>query len=74
MEYDIVETICVISERDGWIKELNVVSWNGRPPKFDLREWNSDHSRMTKGITLTTDEASKLYSAFHDIINEWGEK
>lgn len=62
IKYDIVENLGVLSENDkGWRKELNLVSWNERPAKFDLRDWNPDHNRMTKGITLTEEEAKVLY-------------
>ena len=44
----------------GWTKELNLVSWNDRPPKYDIREWAPDHLSMGKGITLTDDEISAL--------------
>ncbi|MBR1528692.1 MAG: hypothetical protein IJ642_05250 [Oscillospiraceae bacterium] len=44
----------------GWTKELNLVSWNDRDPKYDLRDWSPDHSRMGKGVTLTADELVKL--------------
>jgi hypothetical protein len=46
--------------RGGWKKEINLVSWNGRSPKFDIREWAPDHQKMGKGITLTWEEAVKL--------------
>lgn len=44
----------------GWEKELNLVSWNEAPAKFDIRDWNEDHTRMSSGITLTEDEAKLL--------------
>jgi hypothetical protein len=59
--HDIQKNYGVLSEeRNGWRKELNLVSWGGRAPKFDLRDWAPDHEKMSKGITLTTDEAEKL--------------
>ncbi|MDA9471231.1 YdbC family protein [Enterococcus sp. 5H] len=55
--YEIVEEIAVLSESPkGWRKEFNLVSWNGRPPKFDLREWAPNHEKMGKGITLSNEE------------------
>ncbi|MBP1047011.1 YdbC family protein [Enterococcus sp. BWM-S5] len=55
--YEIVEEIAVLSENaKGWRKELNLVSWNDRPPKFDLRDWAPEHEKMGKGITLTNEE------------------
>jgi hypothetical protein len=40
-----------------WTKEVNLVFWNGRPAKIDIRDWNSTHDRMSKGITLTEEQA-----------------
>ena len=45
----------------GWRKELNFVSWNEREPKYDIREWDPEHNRMAKGITLTKEETVTLY-------------
>lgn len=63
LKFEITERIGVLSENaKGWTKELNKVSWNEREPKYDLREWNPDHSRMGKGITLTDEEVETLKS------------
>lgn len=45
----------------GFTKELNIVEWNEAKPKYDIREWDENHERMTRGITLTKDEAQALY-------------
>ncbi|GCF95789.1 hypothetical protein NRIC_36800 [Enterococcus florum] len=59
--YEIVEEIAVLSENPkGWRKELNLVSWNSRPPKFDLRDWAPGHEKMGKGVTLTNEEFEAL--------------
>lgn len=59
--YEILEEVAVLSENArGWRKELNLISWNGRPPKFDLREWAPDHEKMGKGINLTNEEFAEL--------------
>jgi hypothetical protein len=59
--FEIVKPLGVISEeKGGWRKELNLVSWNGRTPKFDIRDWSPDHEKMGKGITLTEEQAAKL--------------
>lgn len=61
IQYEIIENIAVLSESPkGWTKELNLVSWNGRDPKYDLRDWAPDHEKMGKGITLTKEEVLKL--------------
>ena len=66
--YEIVEEIAVLSENNkGWRKELNLVSWNGRPPKFDLRDWAPDHEKMGKGLTLTNEEFEQLQKAIENM-------
>ena len=52
--FKIVESLGVLSQGNkGWNKELNLVSWNERDPKLDIRDWSMDHQKMGKGITLT---------------------
>ena len=66
-KYEIVKELGVIAEgARGWTKELNLVSWNDKPPKYDIRDWSPDHSRMGKGVTLTADELASL----KDILGE----
>ena len=61
IKYEIIKTIGVLSESEkGWKKEINLISWNEKEPKYDIREWNSEHTRMGKGITLTLDEYENL--------------
>ena len=62
IKFEIVRKIGMLSESPtGWRKELNIVAWNEREPKLDIREWAEDHTRMSKGVTLSRDEAAKLY-------------
>ncbi len=66
--YEILEEIAVLSENDkGWRKELNIDSWNGRPPKFDLRDWGPEHEKMGKGITLSNEEFAALQKALKEM-------
>ena len=59
--YDIVEKIGVLSENaKGWRKEINLISWNGAAPKYDIREWAPEHEKMGKGVTLTKEELEAL--------------
>ncbi len=61
VRYEIVREIGVIAENDrGWRKELNLVSWNDRAPKYDLRDWSAGREKMSKGLTLTKEEARRL--------------
>ncbi len=67
IKYEIVKALGVLSEgSNGWKKELNLVSWNGRAPKYDIRDWDEDHEKMGKGITLSENEMKNLV----DLINE----
>lgn len=71
LKFEIIETLGVLSTNaKGWRKELNLVSWNEREPKFDLREWNEDHSRMSKGITFSEEEAMILKNILEDEFND----
>lgn len=68
IKFEIVEKIMVLSTTEkGWSKELNLVSWNEREPKYDLRDWNENHDKMGKGITLTKEEIEKLKEALQKI-------
>jgi len=61
IKYEIIKTIGVLStSASGWKKELNLISWNEREPKYDLRDWSADHSKMGKGVTLSAEELSAL--------------
>jgi hypothetical protein len=61
IEFSIVKHLGVLSEgAKGWRKELNLVSWNKRDPKFDIREWDPEHEKMGKGVTMTSEEATGL--------------
>ncbi|WP_294378861.1 YdbC family protein [uncultured Clostridium sp.] len=61
IKYEIKEAVGVISESPkGWTKELNLISWNGKEAKYDLRDWAPEHEKMGKGITLSKDELIKL--------------
>ena len=69
IKYEIVEHLGVISENDkGWKKELNLVSWNEREPKYDLRDWNETHEKMGKGVTLSKEEATNLIKILQEKI------
>lgn len=67
-KYEIVNEIGVLSENTkGWRKELNLVSWNGADPKYDLRDWAPNHEKMGKGITLTEEELCELKDIIKDL-------
>lgn len=61
---ELVEHIATLStSMGGWTKELNRVSWNGKPPVYDLRSWSPDHDKCDKGITLNDGEMNILLAA-----------
>jgi len=61
IKFEIKQTLTVLSTaKTGWTKELNMVSWNDAPAKYDLRDWSPDHARMSKGVTLSKDEFEEL--------------
>ena len=71
IKFEIKEDIGILSESaKGWTKELNLVSWNGAAPKYDLRDWAPEHEKMGKGITLSADEVQKLYNLLSKIVEE----
>jgi hypothetical protein len=67
IKYEIVKHIGVLSESSkGWKKEINLISWSERKPKFDIRDWDENHEKMGKGITLDEGEVKKL----KDVLSE----
>ena len=65
--YEITERIAVLSTNArGWERQLNVISWNGNSPKYDIRDWSPAGRRMAKGISLTAEELKTL----RDILND----
>ena len=68
--FEIIEHIGTLEVFDNreekWTKEVNVVAWNGGKPKIDVRDWNGKHDRMSRGITLTEDQAMKMTKALSE--------
>jgi len=70
IKFEIKQSIGVISEGSkGWTKELNLVSWNDREPKYDIREWSPDHQKMGKGITMSREEVEVLIGLLDKIVD-----
>ena len=66
-KFEITEHLGTLSESaKGWTKELNKVSFNDRPAKYDLREWDPDHQKMSKGVTLSDEEMEILSKILKD--------
>ena len=59
--FTLIRHIAVLSSgKSGWTKELNLISWNGGEPKYDIRQWAPDHAKMGKGVSLSREEAEEL--------------
>lgn len=68
IKFVITKHLGTLSESvNGWTKELNLVSWNDKDAKYDIRDWNPDHTRMSKGITLTEEELQKLKTLLNEM-------
>ena len=68
IKYQIVKHIAVLAEGSkGWKKELNLISWNDKEPKYDIREWAPEYAKMGKGVTLSKDEVLKLKEVLNGI-------
>ncbi len=67
-KYEVTEKHGVLSESSkGWTKELRSISWNGREPKYDVREWSPEGDKMGKGITLSKEDLIALKSILGDM-------
>ena len=70
IQYEIVKEIAVLSASDsGYTKEINLISWNGREPKYDIRSFSPNRGKCGKGITLNADEAAALLKALQKELN-----
>ena len=68
IKFEIKKTVGVLSESaKGWKKELNLISWNDKEAKYDIREWDLEHEKMGKGVTLTAEELKKLRDMLNDM-------
>ncbi len=67
--FEITQSIGTVAEgKGGWNLELNLVSWGGRPAKYDIRSWSPDHQKMGKGITLTKEELESLKKLLNEAL------
>ncbi len=67
-KYEIIKEIATLSSAaNGWQRKLNLISWNDREPKYDIRDWSPDGSKMGKGISLSTEEVIMLKEILDDL-------
>ena len=68
LKFDITEKLAILGKGSkGWTKELNLVSWNGRKAKADIRDWDENHEKMGKGITFSKEELKELKRILNEI-------
>ncbi|MBY2477284.1 hypothetical protein KWV16_10340 [Clostridioides difficile] len=68
IKFEIKETAGVLSESaKEWKKELNLISWNDKEAKYDIRDWDSEHKKMGKGVTFTIEELKKLKELLNEL-------
>lgn len=68
LKYEIKRNLGIIGEgTKGWKKEVNLVSWNDRKPKLDIRDWDETHEKMGKGVTLNKNEVAELKKLLESI-------
>lgn len=68
IKYEIKQQIGILSQSPkGWNKELNLISWNGKPAKYDLRDWAPEHEKMGKGVTLSAEDLRALRDLLNDM-------
>ena len=68
IKFEIVKKVGVLSKSaSGWAKEVNLISWNDREPKYDIRDWAPDGVKMGKGVTLSAEELLALKELLNSI-------
>ena len=76
IKFEIMKKIGVLSksapalsrvEGSGWAKEVNLIRWNERDPKYDIRDWSADGEKMGKGVTLSKEELLTLKELLNNI-------
>ncbi len=67
VKFNIIRHLGVIGEgTKGWKKEVNIISWNDRKPKLDIRDWDEYHEKMGRGITLDKEETLEIKRIFEE--------
>ena len=69
--YEIKKRIGSLGENSD--KQLNIISWNGRESKIDIRAFFTDkegNEKMGKGVSLTNEEAKKLVDLLTEYLDD----
>lgn len=68
IKYDILKNLGALTDGvKGWKKEVNIISWNDKKAKIDVRDWDEEHEKMRKGITLNKAELKLLKEILNQI-------
>ncbi len=66
--YEVLDKLGILSETPrGWTKELRLINWNNRGPRYDLREWSPGDKKASRGITMSLKEMRILQEALMEI-------
>lgn len=65
--FEIVQGLGTLSESGTWRKELNIVQWGDNIAKYDIRAWNSDHTKLGRGVTLSAEELKTLKGILNNL-------
>jgi hypothetical protein len=66
--FEVKQSIAILStSTKGWSKQFNLVSWNGREAKFDIRDWDEKQEKMGRGISLSMEELLKLQECLNEL-------
>jgi hypothetical protein len=68
IKFEIIKRIGILSKtQSGWSKQLNLIRWNEREAKYDIREWSPDGEKMGRGVTLSAEELAALKELLNKI-------
>ena len=63
-DFKIIKHIATLPKKEGiWATEINLISWYGKKPVYDIRDWLPDHHEAGEGLMFTADEAKFISAA-----------
>ena len=77
IKMNIVQNIGVVADYVASSKQVNLISWNDRPPVIDIRTWLTGRTgelKAGKGITFDIDEIKRLYDVLGTFIDDYPPK
>lgn len=59
-KFDVLSDFGILEEGPVFDIRAKIISWNGGPPKLDIRKWNKETNNMSKGISISLDSIEQL--------------